>query len=302
MHREHEPFAEGNELPHLGPVLDRRERAAESAGNEFGREQAETALPRNVGVVAAVVEEPDFLAHHRRAAEAGRVRMLFADEGKLVDAALAHAKHAHAGLICQLDRRLQPIVQPYDADAFAGGVVRLVLFRRAVAESVETLGRILLVLEVRREPQPIRPKRIVLVDELVVLVDVLRLADDDAPLLVERRKPEETKRGKDTGDLVVSDVGREDVLDDLLLVEKEHDRERAVGVALVRVGQDLGEWNVAALERARARRSEHRLHDEHSEQESRRERSHHHAFSMPAIIFDCNKLRRGFLAGATSGC
>jgi hypothetical protein len=40
--------------------------------------------------------------------------------------------------------------------------------------------------------------------------------------------------------LVVGDVGREHVLDLVVLVEEEHDAEETEGVALVRVRDDLG--------------------------------------------------------------
>src|SRR5262249_27575722 len=75
-----------------------------------------------------------------------------------------------------------------------------------------------------------------------------------------RRVAEEAKRREDALRLVVADVGREHVFDLVLVVDEEDHAEEPERVALVRVGDDLGDRDVAPVERVHGGRGRERGH------------------------------------------
>src|SRR5207247_9062141 len=114
------------------------------------------------------------------------------------------------------------------------------LLARPVAEAEEALGGVRLVQERCEEKAAPVPEAAVGVLELVVLVPGGRLAEHDRVAPFGRGVAEEAERREDARRLVVAQVGRQHVLDLVLLVEEEEHAEQPDRVALVRVGDDLG--------------------------------------------------------------
>src|SRR5207249_5135273 len=119
------------------------------------------------------------------------------------------------------------------------------LLGRLVAEAEEAVGRVCLVQERREQEAAPVPEGAIRVLELVVLVLGGRLGDHHRVAPLGRGVAEEAQGGEDTRRLVVAEVGRQHVLDLLLVVEEEDHGEEPDRVALVRVGDDLGDRDEA---------------------------------------------------------
>ena len=211
--------------------------------------------------------------------------MLVADEREVVDAALLHAEDAHPRLVGELEGRLQPVVEAHErrrlpapcSSTRPSPTSRCRSRRIARSNRARTRDRRRAGGDPARTRCPGRRSR-----------SPRRYAATSGPrcsTFVEGREAQEPKRGEHAGDLVVPDVGREDVLDDLLLVEKEHDGQSTVGIALVWVGEDLGERDVAPLQCMRGHRHDH-SRDEQREHHAHRERAQRHCDSIA-----CNQRR-----------
>ena len=133
----------------------------------------------------------------------------------------------------------RPVGDAQPAGEFALGVVGLGVVLGSVTEAEEAQSRVTKVRDVHEDVHGPVEDAVAFVLADVVLVDLLRLAQRHVVALIDRRKPEQPKRGKHAGDLVVADVVGDDVLEPTVAVEQQQHGQEAVGIAFVRIGEDL---------------------------------------------------------------